>query len=75
MWSVAMSLALAALFLALIGISVVTDLHRMIIPNWLNAAVAALFFPAALVAGFTSTEIAMHALAGAVAFAVCMALF
>lgn len=70
-----MSLVLALIFLALIVISVATDLHRMIIPNWLNASVALLFLPAAFVAGFTWTEIGVHVGAGAIAFAVCMALF
>lgn len=70
-----MSLFFPIVFFALIAWSVVTDLKEMIIPNWLNAAVALLFFPAALLAGFEWSLIASHALVGLVAFIVCVGLF
>lgn len=70
-----MSLVLAGIFLALIAWSVVTDLAEMIIPNWLNAAVALLFLPAAWAAGLSWTDFGWHALSGTIAFAVCAGLF
>ena len=70
-----MTVWLAAAFFALIAWSVVTDLHKMIIPNWLSAAVFILFIPAALVAGLSWPEVGGHVLAMVIALAVCFLLF
>ena len=52
-----------------------SDIARLIIPNWVSIAMAALFFPAALFAGATWAEIGLHALLGFCVLAVGFFLF
>ncbi len=70
-----MTVLLASVFFALVAWSVVTDLHKMIIPNWLSGAVFVLFIPAAFVAGLSWPEVGGHVLAMVIALAVCFLLF
>lgn len=70
-----MLIVLACAFFVLIAWSVATDLKEMIIPNWVNAAVALLFFPAAFAAGLSWENIGMHLVVGLAGFVVCVALF
>ncbi len=54
----------ACAFAGLLIYAAASDIARLIIPNWVSIAMAALFFPAALVAGATWGEIGLHALLG-----------
>ncbi|MGQ4274735.1 A24 family peptidase [Terrihabitans sp. B22-R8] len=70
-------LALSALmiFPLLMIAAALFDLTTMTIPNWLNLLVAALFVPAALLAGLTWSVFGWHMLGALIIFAICLALF
>ena len=51
------------------------DLSSLIIPNWLNAWLAFLFIPAAIVAAPGWETVGWHVLAGVIAFAICVVMF
>ena len=61
--------------LAAVVVAVVSDARRLIIPNWTSAATAALFVPAALIAGLPPTTIAVHLGIGLALLALGAALF
>jgi prepilin peptidase CpaA len=63
------------LFPCLAILAALFDVATMKIPNWLNLAVALLFFPVAWLADFSVSDFAWHGLAGAAILAVCFGLF
>jgi len=67
-------LALCA-FAGLLIYAAGSDIARLIIPNWVSIAMAALYVPAALLAGATLPEIGIHALFGVGILAVGFFLF
>ena len=67
-------LAIAA-FAGLLIYAACSDIARLIIPNWVSIALAALFPAAALAHGMAPGEIAMHILFGAAVLAVGFFLF
>ncbi|MFN7054407.1 prepilin peptidase [Hyphomonas sp.] len=66
---------LSAAFLALCLLAAGHDIHRLIIPNWLNLTIAGLFVPAAAVSGLPLEIIGGHLMAGALAFLIAFGLF
>lgn len=70
-------IALAALgaLLALTVYAAWRDIHSMLIPNRISAALVAGFPVVALLLGLSPEAMAGHLIAGGVAFAVCLALF
>ena len=65
----------ACAFVGLLIYAASSDVARLIIPNWVSIAMAALFFPAALFAGATWAEIGLHVLFGFAILAVGFFLF
>lgn len=68
-------MVLAAGFASLCVLAAIRDISSLTIPNWINAALALLFVPAALVSGLPVEMIGGHLLAGLLAFLVAFALF
>lgn len=70
-----MSEFLLILFPALLVVAAVSDLMTMTIPNRLSLAVALLFFPLALVAGFSAVDVGLHVLVGLGTLALTFVMF
>lgn len=51
------------------------DVSTMTIPNWVSIVLAAMFIPAAMVAGLPLDQIGMHLVFGAIVLVVCAGLF
>jgi prepilin peptidase CpaA len=66
---------LAGGVLALCLLAAAHDIHRLIIPNWLNLTIAGLFVPAAAVSGLPLEIIGGHLLAAALALTIAFGLF
>jgi prepilin peptidase CpaA len=62
-------------FAALVVYAAISDISRLIIPNWVSIALTAIFPVAALIAGAPWLEIGSHFLFAAGVLAVCFALF
>jgi prepilin peptidase CpaA len=62
-------------FVGLMLAAAYLDATRFTIPNWLSAAVALLFFPAALVLGMGWAVFGFHLLAGVLGLLIGMAIF
>ena len=60
----------AIAFFGLCLLAALIDIETLTIPNWLNGWLAFLFIPAAIVAAPGWEVLGMHALVGAIAFAV-----
>lgn len=67
--------ALLILFPALAILAALSDATSMTIPNWISAALAAAFFPAAILAGLPLTQIGISAGLGVAALAVGAGMF
>ncbi|MEM6625481.1 MAG: prepilin peptidase [Pseudomonadota bacterium] len=68
-------IAICAVFPLLLVFAALHDIATMTIPNWVSAALALAFLPAAYLAGLGWAEIGMHVAAGAIALVVCAMLF
>jgi prepilin peptidase CpaA len=68
-------LAGIAIVMALVIYAAVSDLARMIIPNWVSIAIAVLFAPCALLAGLPPVAIAVGYAVGAVMLVIGIGLF
>ena len=64
-----------AAFPCLLIVAALRDLVSFTIPNWMSAAAAAAFAPAALVTGLGWHAVGLHAVVGLVAFFVAVAMF
>ncbi|MDX2236726.1 MAG: prepilin peptidase [Hyphomonadaceae bacterium] len=62
-------------FVGLVLVAAASDIARMTIPNWVSAALIALYPIAALVCGASWATIGGHFLVGAIALTVCFGLF
>jgi prepilin peptidase CpaA len=67
--------SLALIFPILMIAAAVTDVRAYRIPNWLSGLTAALFFPVAMIAGFSMYDLLMHASAGLLLLVICFVLF
>jgi prepilin peptidase CpaA len=63
------------IFIALMLAAAFLDATRFTIPNWLSAAVAIAFFPAALILGMDWAMFGFHLLGGVLALLIGMAIF
>ncbi len=63
-----MLIVLSIVFFALCLYAAASDAHRLIIPNWVNAGLLALAFPALALSGLELREIGLHLATGACAF-------
>jgi len=70
-----MEIALFLVFPILVSVAAIFDASSMIIPNWLNALIAALFVPIALAAQMDISAIGWNLGLGVVVFAVGAGLF
>lgn len=70
-----LNLLILAVFPILMVVVGLHDLTTMRIPNWISLALLAVFFPAALLAGLSPTEIALHLAVGFGALIVGMIMF
>ncbi|MEO0983080.1 MAG: prepilin peptidase [Pseudomonadota bacterium] len=70
-----LALILAAVFLGLCLYAALHDVATLLIPNWLNALIAALFVPAAIASGLALETFGIHLAVAGGAFAVSVALF
>ena len=62
-------------FPALVIIAALRDLTTFIIPNWISAALALAFLPAAFAAGLTMNGLGLHLAVGMAGFAAAVAMF
>lgn len=62
-------------FPALVIVAALRDLTSFTIPNWISAALALAFLPAALLAGLSGSAMGLHALVGLVGFVAAVAMF
>jgi len=67
--------ALLTLFPCLLIVAALRDLVSFTIPNWISAAMALAFLPAALAAGLAWDAIGLHALVGLICFIAAVAMF
>jgi prepilin peptidase CpaA len=72
---VLVALPATAAFVGLLLYAAVSDIASMTIPNWVSAAAAALFFPAAAAIGMPAAEIGVHIGAGVLVFVIGFGLF
>lgn len=70
-----MEIALFLVFPVLVAVAAIFDASSMIIPNWLNALIAAVFVPVALAGHMEMSAIGWNLALGAVVFAVGAGLF
>jgi prepilin peptidase CpaA len=70
-----MEIALFLVFPVLLAAAAIFDASSMIIPNWLNALIAALFVPVALAGHMEMSAIGWNLALGAVVFAIGAGLF
>jgi prepilin peptidase CpaA len=70
-----MEIALFLVFPVLVSVAAIFDASSMIIPNWLNALIAALFVPVALAANMELAAIGWNLALGVAVFAVGAGLF
>ena len=61
--------------LVLILIAAICDGRSMLIPNWISIALIALYFPAALLGGYSPAAIGLHVGFAVAVFAVCAGAF
>ena len=66
---------LGCVFLALCLFAALSDINRLIIPNWLNLSLAVLFVPAALVSGLPLEIIGGHIVVALCSFVIAFGLF
>jgi len=70
-----LSTMFAGIFFLLCAFACMKDLSSLTIPNWVNAGIALLFFPAALFVDISLATFGWHLLVGLIAFVICFFLF
>lgn len=70
-----MEIALFLVFPILVAVAAIFDASSMIIPNWLNALIAAVFVPVALAGNMEMSAIGWNLALGVVVFAIGAGLF